>query len=148
MSASPAGRDPAWVARVVECQQALFRSYRALDARDYAAVVAEFSARGVWHRQGVPLAGRDAILRELGQRPVDRLTAHLIHAPVVEPVAANEVRVSYHLTAYSHDAEGLVSEPAPLGAPRLVALQDDRMSADGAGRWLIDERRVRVLFKR
>lgn len=133
--------------RVIECQQAVYRNYMAMDNADYASVAAGFAPDGQWHRQGKVLTGPEAIRAELEKRPANRITAHLIHNPVVNDKGPASVRVLYLLVAYSHDPEAEAIPTAPIGPPLLIAQQEDQLQLTPTG-WLIDVRRSKRLFER
>lgn len=130
---------------IQDCEQALYRTYHALDDGDYPAVAAGFAPDGVWHRQGKPLQGRAAIEAELRQRPAGRVTAHVVTNVAVELVDEDHARLRYLMTAYRHDAAAPLEGPAPIGSLLLVARQEEHMRRTG-GRWLIVERTQRRLF--
>lgn len=130
---------------IADCQQALYRSYHALDDGDYPAIAAGFAPDGVWHRQGKALKGRAAIEAELRQRPEGRVTAHLVTNVAVEVLDEENAHLRYLMTAYRHDPAAPLQGPAPIGSLFLVARQEDRMRRTG-GRWLIVERIQRRLF--
>lgn len=134
-----------WTQAVLECTQALYRTYHALDASDYEAVAAGFAEDGEWLRQGKLLKGRGAIVEALRARPANRVTVHLIQNPVVDLEGEGEARLVYLLTAYRHDAPSPLSGPAPLDRPLSIALQEERMVRTG-GRWLVVRRSSRQVF--
>jgi ketosteroid isomerase-like protein len=93
----------------------VMRFFRGLDTRDHAAVAALMAPDGVWVRQGKPLNGPAAVMAALKQRPVNRVTCHLITNVWAEHFDAQRARLNFYLTAY----EGSVTDSVIAGVRML-----------------------------
>ena len=95
----------------------VYRFFLGLDQRDNQGVAALMAEDGVWHRQGVELAGPAAVLAALEKRDPKRRTAHTVTNLWVESATREAARVRYYLVAYETtvDAQGRESEPRMLG---------------------------------
>src|SRR3546814_14073473 len=67
------------------CLACVLKFFYALDIRDHETAASMLAPEGVWHRQGVALQGRAAVLEALAPRPESRRTCHIItHFRILE----------------------------------------------------------------
>ena len=111
----------------------VYRFFLGLDQRDNQGVAALMAEDGVWHRQGVELAGPAAVLAALEKRDPKRRTAHTVTNLWVESATREAARVRYYLVAYETtvDAQGRESEPRMLGVRDST---DDLVPENGSWR--------------
>lgn len=118
----------------LEC---VLRFFYALDVRDHEGAAAMMAPDGIWHRQGVALKGRAAVLDALAKRPANRRTCHIITNFRVLASGAQHAEVAFYLTAY----EGQLAAEAGNEGLRLLAIRDCRdsltLTPDG---WRIAEK--------
>lgn len=131
---------------LIDCTQALYASYRALDQGDFSEVADGFAPDGVWFRQGRALRGPDEVRAALHARPSGRLSVHLISNVALLSWSADTVTLAYLLIAYSHDRAPGESAPVPAAMPVLIAWQNERMRFDSHGGWRTLERRSQPVF--
>jgi hypothetical protein len=129
----------------LSCNEAIVRSFAALDAGRMDEVARAFASDGVWHRQGAELRGPDGVARALAARPAGRVTAHLVQNLIVDLEDEDHARARYLALTYRHDAPAGASGPAPMGMPYSIAAYDDRLTRSGES-WLVQERRSRTRF--
>ena len=127
------------------CQQTVMRFFSALDGGRLDDVANALAEDGVWHRQGAALQGPSAVRAALATRPPGRVTAHLVQNLVVDLESETDALVHYMVLTYRYDAPNGAPGVAPLVAPLSIAAYDDRMRRVG-DRWLVKERRSRVVF--
>jgi uncharacterized protein (TIGR02246 family) len=60
------------------CEKLAVAAYSLMDRGQYEATTALFTDDAVWVRGGKPVAGRDAILASLNQRPETDVSRHLV----------------------------------------------------------------------
>nr|WP_314257339.1 nuclear transport factor 2 family protein [uncultured Devosia sp.] len=125
------------------CQRLVVASYSLMDQGRYEESAALFSADAVWVRGGRPVAGRDAILAALQQRPAGDLSRHLITNVLVE-VAGNEATA----TACFVPLRGSKREDGSVATPSITNVGDlayqFRKEADG---WRISHLQPTMIFK-
>ena len=90
--------------------------FRGLDTRDHASVAALMAPDGVWVRQGTPLVGPEGVMAALEQRPLNRVTCHLITNLWAEHLDEQRARLNFYLTAYEGTLEnGTITGSRMLG---------------------------------
>ncbi len=72
------------------CQRLVIAAYSLMDQGRYEETAALFADDAVWVRGGKPVAGREAILASLRQRPENDLSRHLITNVLVELTSGSE----------------------------------------------------------
>jgi uncharacterized protein (TIGR02246 family) len=109
-------------ARAIEwdCTQLLIRFFNAFDAWRYREMVELFAPDGVWHRQGKPLRGRDAILSALEQRSTTQTVRHVVTNIQVTAVDDATADTLLYVTAYQHDTGEKSTATPVIRAPSLL----------------------------
>lgn len=119
-----------------DCSQLMLRFYDAFDAWDYAGMAALFAPDGVWQRAGKTLAGREAIVAELQQRPTTQVVRHVLSNLLVTAANADQAQARFYITVYRHDGGTARSIPAPLQAPAMLLVVNARLVRHSEG-WRI-----------
>lgn len=89
--------------RLPACEQVMHELFYSLDEQQYDRLVTLFEDRGVWHRQGEILAGREDILLALGRRPATQRIRHIISNTFIESHSEEMINVVSYMTAYRFD---------------------------------------------
>jgi uncharacterized protein (TIGR02246 family) len=123
------------------CTRLVIQSVAHVDRGEPAALAALFAPDGVLVRPGgASLLGRAAIQAAYEQRPVERITRHLVSNTLVEVVSPTEARAESQVllwTGSAADVAGPRGRPAS-GGP-VVGAFDDRFVKTGEG-WRIASR--------
>jgi hypothetical protein len=125
------------------CASVIYRSYRALDKKEYGKLAQCFHEDAVWFRQGAKLVGHAQILEALHQRPAQRISAHFVSNLEVKGVSADKAEASYLMIAYLRDDQGL--NPGAAILPSSVSRYRDHFECKD-DRWSIVFRRPSVIF--
>lgn len=131
------------------CEQAISRFYARLDGLEAGPVGAMFAADGVWHRQGAVLRGGAAVDAALAQRPAGRRSAHLISNLFFNAQDDLQIRASYLLQVFRHDAgpEADPRDAAPIASSLLaITRTEDLYQCAGNGEWMLLNKQSRPLF--
>lgn len=135
-------------AQTITACEALSIAYaRAVDFRDYEALVALFAEDGVLDT-GKPLKGQAAIAAALAHRPDELRSRHILSNIYIDVRSATEARGISYLTLYRHvGPESLKGEPVPFDGPAAVGHYEDRFvnTADG---WRFARRKLHFAFRR
>lgn len=133
--------DPLHALHAAEQAKAVvFRFFAALDQRDHVEASRLIGPDGKWHRQGVWLAGQDAVLEALEARPAERTTCHVVSNIEVMTVSPDSVDLRYYVSAY----EVIRDEAGVPGPIRLVAILQSNDSVKWYGdRWFISSKTSR-----
>lgn len=121
-----------------------------IDARDYDRVMAMFATDAHYEPIGHVLDGHAAIRQYLDNRPVDRVTLHIMSNIVIDVVddrhATGRSYVSYVNTA-ADPKGGDWGGGAAFGGLTLIATYDDAFSR-GDGLWQFSRRLCRPIVRR
>lgn len=130
---------------VLECSQVVLRFFRALDEDDLQALLGLVAEDGVWTRQGVDLAGHQAIRDAFAARPADRTVLHVISNLIVDVAGPDSACVAGYMTVYAAPRQKGAGV-APAAAPRLVAVMNTDLRKVPGG-WRITRQRSRPVFR-
>jgi hypothetical protein len=120
------------------CARTVLGLFAAMDDLRYDDVAAAFSAEGVWHRAGLALRGRDAIVGAMHERPVDRVVRHVVTNLLIEVLDDARASGRCYVTAYAGPAG---DGPPTIKAPWLLLTATHRFEPHGE-RWLLAESRI------
>jgi SnoaL-like domain len=130
------------------CARLVLLSARHVDDGPAAALAALFAPDGELVRpNGEVLHGRAAIEAAYAQRPPDRITRHLLHAPLIERVSAHEALGHTAVTLWTGSSD---DPPGPRGrvargGPVIGSFEDRFVkTADG---WCIAHRRASFVLQ-
>lgn len=133
---------------IVACQTLVLRAAAAADGGDPVALANLFTADAVLERpNSAPIQGREAIRAAYAERPVDRLTRHLVTGTLVTPHGDTEASARSLVLLWSGS---LKDPPGPAGRPaasrQVVGEFHDRLVRTPEG-WRIAARQALfVLF--
>lgn len=132
------------------CQERVFRAAACADANDAAALAECFAEDAVLLRPNAePLEGRAAIRAAYQQRPVDRMTRHLVTNLLVEVESPERARArSYVLLWAGSTGDAPTPSGRPAQARQMVGEFEDRFVRTAEGRWLIERREARFTLYR
>ena len=128
--------------RVAEwaCASVATRFFHELDRNNHAGLLRLFAPDGRWIRQGVELAGPNALLSALEARPTDRTTRHILANVVVDVAAASgHATVGYDVLVYA----GGGTVPPHLSS--ILSGTDELVERDGC--WLFLLKRAAPVFR-
>ena len=120
------------------CEQCLRRLFHGLDSADYPALGDCFMADGVWHRRGVALTGRGAILMAMRERPATYRVHHVITNCLVLDSAATILDAAFYMTAYRYAVASTVDVTPRLSEPPAFFLGTARFARDETA-WRVSE---------
>lgn len=123
-------------------EQLVLRFWRALDRRDYAAMLAMLTDDASWLREEW-LVGQEAIGQSLEARPSDLQVRHLVTNIIVDPTP-DGAEVTSLVTAFA--ASGPEADILPSAAPALLADVDMAVVRAGFG-WSIKRIEPRIRFR-
>lgn len=129
-----------------ECMDVIHRFYRALDACDYEALVAQMTPDGVWERQGKVLRGRAAVREALSKRSAGVVTAHLVQDLVVDRKDAYSAEASMYVAVLRHESDEAPALPVPTPPIRVVQLVRDSLVLTDEG-WRIAHKSAKAIFR-
>lgn len=125
------------------CHRLVIAAYSLMDQGRYEESAALFTQDAVWVRGGKPVAGRDAILASLHQRPSGDLSRHLVTNVLVD-IEGDEGRA----TASFVPLRGTKREDGSVAMPPITNVGDlaykFRKEADG---WRITHLQPTMIFK-
>ena len=130
---------------MMECQQAIHSFYMSLDSSDFQAVSSLFALNGIWHRQGKQLVGPACVLEALLDRPVGRVTAHMVQNVVISIIDHQSASATYLTMVYRCDREEPSNEPAPM-LPLSILKYVDTFTKDSNGNWLLLSKTSKQIF--
>lgn len=135
-------------AQIIHVCEALSIAYaRAVDFRDYEALVALFAPDGVLDT-GKPLKGQAAIADALSHRPDELRSRHVLSNIYIDVRSPTEARGISYLTLYRHvGPESLKGEPVPLDGPAAIGHYEDRFIRTDDG-WRFERRKLHFAFRR
>lgn len=120
----------------VQAVAALTTFYRGLDHSD-SELTLRFTAKNlVWHRQGVILENREAILEALSKRSRTMRVAHLLLNPQAELLAPDSMLVRAYLMILAHDSGEVIEGAAPLTGVRQLRPIQARFEKE-ADQWML-----------
>jgi len=127
-----------------ECQRLSIACYSLMDQGRYDETAALFTEDAIWVRGGKPVAGREAILKVLHQRPATELSRHLVTNVLVELHSDTEGSA----TACFLPLRGTKREDGTVAPPPITNVGDlsfrFRREADG---WKIAHLLPTMIFK-
>lgn len=137
--------DAAWAELFAEkhCRDVVLAAARAVDAQDYAALVALFTQDATLVRPGgEPLQGRAAIMTSYASKNPDRLTRHVVSNHSVQMQGREGALSQCTVQLYASDQRTPLSARGRAAEPVVLLGQiADRLVRTGQG-WLIQERRA------
>ncbi|GLQ55175.1 nuclear transport factor 2 family protein [Devosia nitrariae] len=128
----------------LECAWLATAAYSLMDQGLYEETADLFSPDAVWVRGGVPVAGQEAILSALRQRPATDLSRHIVTNVLVRDITADSARA----TAVFMPLRGPVNEDGtvPLNGINSVGDLEFEFSRQPNG-WKISRLTPRMRFK-
>lgn len=135
---------------VQACQEIVLRAAACVDANDATSFAALFAERAVLTRPNAQaLHGREAIRLAYEQRPIDRITRHLVTNLLVDVESPEAARArSYVLLWTGSKADPADASGRRAQAKELVGEFDDRLVHDPRNGWLIQQRDARFVLYR
>ena len=126
------------------CRRLVIASYSLMDQGRYEETAALFTADAVWVRGGKPVAGRDAILSSLKQRPTTDVSRHLLTNVLIEAREGDEASA----TACFMPLRGTKREDGTVATPQITNVGDlnYRFRKEG-DRWKISHLQPTMIFK-
>ena len=125
------------------CREAVLAAARAVDAQDYAALVALFTEDATLVRPGgEPLQGKAAILASYASKSPDRLTCHVVSNHSVQLQGTDLAVSQCTVQLYATDKRAPLTARGRAAEPVVLLGQiADRLVRTGQG-WRIQERRA------
>jgi uncharacterized protein (TIGR02246 family) len=126
------------------CEKLAIASYSLMDQGRYEETAALFTEDAVWVRGGKPVAGRQAILDALRQRPETDLSRHLVTNVLVQVASERDATA----TACFVPLRGAKREDGTVATPPITNVGDlsfrFRRETDG---WRIAHLQPTMVFK-
>ncbi len=130
-----------------ECARVIALFFQYLDRNEFEALSKLMASNGTWSRQGKILKGAAMVFQELKQRPVGRITLHLVSNLIVDVIDESTTKATFYMTVLRHDGENKPSGPMPMGLPYSASIFQTRFTKE-AEAWRIQHMSGQVVFVR
>lgn len=132
------------------CRDLVLRSVAFVDDGNFSALSQLFSTTGILVRSNAePIQGRTAILASYAQRPVERITRHLVSNILVDVDPHGRASGRSYVQLWSgskSDPAGALGRPAQPG--QNIGEFKDEFIWSPHGQWLIQRREIHFILRR
>lgn len=129
------------------CARVILRLAGLTDSGDYAAALGLFCRDATMDRDGELISGMVALRQAYAQRPINRITRHVVSNIVVQRDGADCACASSYVTVYRHMVESNHHEPPyPRPGADVLGQYQDRLVRTPDG-WRLASRITRTIFQ-